>query len=56
MLIPKPDGSFRVCINYKNITIKDAFPITRIQDIFIRLRDSLIFSKVDFNILPDNDA
>jgi hypothetical protein len=52
VLIPKPDGSFRVCINYKklnSITIKDAFPIPRIQDIFIRLRDSLIFSKVDFN-------
>ena len=51
VLIPKPDGTKRMCINYKklnNITKKDAYPIPRIDEIFTRFSKSKYFSKLDF--------
>ena len=51
VLIPKPDGTKRMCINYKklnDITIKDAYPIPRIDDIFTRISKSKYYSKFDF--------
>ena len=51
ILIPKPDGSKRMCVDYKklnSITIKDKYPIPRINNIFNNLEKSKIFSKLDF--------
>ena len=48
ILIPKPDGSKRMCVDYKklnSITIKDKYPIPRINNIFNNLEKSKIFSK-----------
>lgn len=49
-LATKPDGSKRLCIDYRKlneITIKDQQPLPRIQDVVDRMRDASCFSKVD---------
>jgi hypothetical protein len=50
VLVPKPDGSTRMCIDYKGlnkITVTDAFPMTRIDDIFDKLNGARFYSKLD---------
>ena len=49
-LVKKPDGSIRVCVDYRkvnNATIKDSFPIPKIEDIFNQLGKAKIFSTID---------
>ena len=49
LLVQKKDGSYRMCIDYlalnKN-TIKNRFPVPRIEDIFDRLQGSSYFSRI----------
>ena len=50
ILIPKPDGSFRFCTDYRkvnNITKTDSFPITRIDDLIDKMGNSVYISKFD---------
>jgi hypothetical protein len=50
VLVPKPDGSKRVCIDYQklnSITIADNFPLPRIQDNFDSLSGSCYFTTFD---------
>jgi hypothetical protein len=54
LLVPKPDNTKRMCVNFKklnNITIKDAYPIPRIDEIFTRLSKSKFYTKFDFRII-----
>ena len=49
-MVPKPDGSFRPCGDYKwlnDVTSSDRYPVPHIQDFSSRLAGSTIFSKVD---------
>lgn len=49
-LVRKKDGSVRVCIDYRklnNVTIADAYPIPKIEEIFQRLGQARIFSSLD---------
>ena len=52
LLLKKPDGSKRFCIDYRKInkvTIQDKFPMQRIDDIFDNFNGSEYFSEFDFN-------
>nr|GEV96994.1 hypothetical protein [Tanacetum cinerariifolium] len=46
----KKDGSFRLCIEYKELnkwTVKNRYPLPRIDDLFDQLQGSQFFSKID---------
>ena len=50
LFIKKKDGSLRMCIDYrklKKVTIKNKYPIPRIDDLFDQLQDASDFSKID---------
>ena len=46
----KKDGSMRMCINYQNLnamTVKNKYPLPRIDDLLDQLRNAKFFSKID---------
>nr|GEY48593.1 retrotransposable element Tf2 [Tanacetum cinerariifolium] len=48
--IYQKDGSFRMCIDNQelnNLTIKNHYPLPRIDDLFVQLQGSQYFSKID---------
>ena len=50
ILVRKPDGSMRLCIDYRGVnecTVKDAFPIPRIDDLLDRLRNARVLTHLD---------
>ena len=50
LFIKKKDGTMRLCIDYRqlnNVTIKNKYPLPRIDDLFDQLRGAAVFSKID---------
>jgi hypothetical protein len=50
LFVEKKDGTKRMCIDYQalnEVTIKNKYPLPRIEDLFDQLRGAGVFSKID---------
>ncbi|GJX90609.1 putative reverse transcriptase domain-containing protein [Tanacetum coccineum] len=50
LFVKKKDDSFRMCIDYRelnNLTVKNRYPLPRIDDLFDQLQGSSVYSKID---------
>ncbi|XP_058089229.1 uncharacterized protein LOC131236111 [Magnolia sinica] len=50
LFVKKKDGSLRLCVDYRElnkVTIKNKYPLPRIDDLFDQLREAQFFSKID---------
>jgi hypothetical protein len=52
IFVDKKDGGQRMCVDYRSlneVTIKNKYPLPRIDDMFDQLRGACVFSKIDFH-------
>jgi hypothetical protein len=50
IFLKKKDGSLRLCIDYKDLnraTVKNRYPMSRIDDLFDQMKGAAVFSKID---------
>jgi hypothetical protein len=50
LFVKKKDGSMRMCIDYRElnrVTVKNRYPLRRIDDLFDQLKGASVFSKID---------
>jgi len=50
LLVKKKDGSSRLCVDYRQLnklTIKNKYPLSRIDDLLDQLRGAAMYSKID---------
>ena len=51
--VKKKDGTLRMCIDYRQInkvTVKNKYPLSRIEDLFDQLKRAGVFSKIDLRL------
>jgi len=52
VMVPKPDGSPRFCVDYRrlnDVTVKDTYPLPRMDDCIDFLGEASVFSMLDCN-------
>jgi hypothetical protein len=50
LFVKKKDGTMRLCIDFRQlnkVTVKNKYPMPRIDDFFDQLKDAKVFSKID---------
>ena len=50
MFVKKKDESLRMCVDYRNlnaVTVKNKYPLPRIDDLLDQLQNAKYFSKID---------
>ncbi|WVZ84733.1 LOW QUALITY PROTEIN: hypothetical protein U9M48_031725 [Paspalum notatum var. saurae] len=50
LLTEKKDGTLRMCVDYRGlnaVTVKNKYPLPRIEDLFDQLKGAFVFSKID---------
>jgi len=50
LFVKQKDGAFRLCIDYRQlnkVTVKNRYPLPRIDDLFDQLKGTRVFSKID---------
>jgi hypothetical protein len=50
IFVPKKDGTQRLCVDYRalnEVTVKNKYPLPRIDDLFNQLCGACVFSKID---------
>ena len=53
LFVKNKDGTLRLCIDFwqlNKVTVKNKYPLPRIDDLFDQLRDAKIFSKKIFDL------
>ena len=63
IVVPKKDGSMRVCIDYRDlnaVSLLDAYPLLRIDELLNKLANARWYSKVDlasgYHQIPMNEG
>ena len=50
LFVKKKDGTLRLCVDYRQLnkmTVKNKYPLPRIDDLFYQSKGASIFSKID---------
>ena len=50
LFVKNKDGTLKLCIDYRQlnkVTVKNKYPLPRIDDLFHQMRGAKVFSKID---------
>ena len=50
LFVKKKDGTLRLCVDYRQLnkmTVKNKYPLPKIDDLFDQLKGASVFSKID---------